>query len=222
LSSGATTTLKAIACKSGYLNSSATSSTYDSVQTYDYFAGTSGTLLSSHTDNGGNSWVQWSSGPDSTNTAVLNGSGAVSGNVSNQPSSYYNNLTPSSANYTVTGTCTSESSGSTSTICAIYGRLTTGSENGYMWQNQTGTCKLFAIAGGAFNQIGSNVSCAWGVGVGHAMGLSMNGTTITGLIDGVATAATGTDSSATAAGKAGLRMGNSSGGTPLLSQFSVQ
>jgi len=190
-------------------------------QTFDSFVGGSGTVLSNHIDNCFHGWSQWASGPDSSaNHITLDGAGnAVYVGVTNN-ASYYDLLIPSSANYTVSFNCTSTSSGSTGTICAALGRISTSAATAYEALNISGTCQLYSLVAGSLTQIGSNVSCAWNAGITHRLGLSMQGTTITLLIDGAATAAAGTDSSISATGFGGIRINDNS--ASVASQFSIQ
>jgi hypothetical protein len=203
-------TVKALASKSGFINSSVTQAGYTVYQVYDTFAGTNGATLNSHTTNdAGYSWVQYNL--DGTSLLLLNGSNAVKG-VSGSGTSYVN-MTPTSADYSVSGLCTVTTGG----ICKMEGRVSTGVATFYeaVFLNGTGV-QLYKLVSGAVTQLGSTYS---GVTTGaHTIGLSMIGTSISASVDGVPVI-TATDSTITAAGVPALSV-TSTGAT--VSGFTVQ
>jgi hypothetical protein len=185
-------------------------------QDYDIFTGTSGTALTSHTSGGGQSWAAYTAN-SSGGTLKLNGSGAVAitGASTNVYAAALDSLTPASANYKVSATCTTLVAAAYA--CTLYARTPSTSTQGYVFQCRydratSGGCVMF----NATVQIGSSYTYSGFAtnGNSHVMTLGVNGTAITGSIDGLPVV-TATDSSISAAGQAGLQVGGQpSTGTP--------
>lgn len=79
------------------------------------------------------------------------------------------------------------------------GRYVDGS-NYYMVQCLESELRLYKRVGGAFFQLGSTYSVAWTIGQDYVVALSMNGTAISALVDGVAVVPPVTDSAFSDAG----------------------
>jgi hypothetical protein len=177
-------------------------------QEYDTFISAPGTLLSAHTSDCSHTWTQWTAGLDgSTNTLQLNGGGLVLSGTG--ISSYYNSLTPSSADYTAWASCMGAGG---STACGVWGRLSTGSDNGYLVNNTLGTCTLYKVVSGTATQLGSTGSCSWVAGEFHTLALKMTGSTIAMYVDGTSITSA-TDATFASAGAAGIRGTSASNGT---------
>jgi hypothetical protein len=212
----ATSTLKAIATKVGQANSTTGSVAYvlGSYQTQDNFLGTSGTLLTAHTDLGGHTWALYSGdGASPTTPVALNGSGSIYGTGATLVSygDLLNSLTPSSANYTTSITCTLNTVGG---FVALFDRSSSGSNSGYyaVFSSQTGSPSAyvngFTLPSTALGSVNNET---WNVGDTHTLALKVNSTTVTAYLDGSATSVTGTNSTYTTAGQTGFRIsGNNS------------
>jgi hypothetical protein len=119
--------------------------------------------------------------------------------------------TPSSADYSVSATIHIKSSvGST----GVAGRISTTAKTYYCVYIEQGTGKLVLIkwVNGVLTRLGSVSASSYGIG-DHTLTLDMVGTTIRALIGGVEIL-NQTDSSITAAGKAGIR-------APVISDWNI-
>lgn len=173
------------------------------------------TTLTSHTGEVGATWTQHSS---STGTSeVITATGWLRPSAASTTSVYYASGTPTNANYTVEadlkwlGTINGSGHGP-----GIIGRVNTGATTFYMCRYSEGISfdgwQLYKFVSGTATQIGSNSSQGLTAGTTYHMKLTMNGTAIDCSVDGVSKAS-GTDSSITAAGKAGFRLFGGSGTT---------
>jgi hypothetical protein len=178
----------------------------------DSFVGTG--ALSAHADNDAFTWAIW--GPRGTISPTLNGAGKVVASAGTTYPSMYNSFTPSIANYTVHADFTVAA---TPIFGGVYGRMSVGATTAYGAFNVAGTCTLYAANAGTFTVLGTS-SCGWGVGATHTISLVMLGNQISEQVDGVVVIGPVTDSSISAAGKAGLEPGTS--GTTLISNYVVE
>ena len=196
-------------------NPFATAVTY---QMSDAFTGSG--ALTSHTADTGQTWAS-ANGSSWTQTATLNGSNKV---TVTSVSLDYASLTPSTANYTVSAGCTLGASGGG--WCDMFARLnglSSSNFNGYGCRFIQGTgMELEKWVTASNTQIGTTDTTA--TGGTHTIAIKANSTTLTCYIDGVASVtATGTDSTYSAAGAAGLALANGSGsGYTINSPFTVQ
>jgi hypothetical protein len=192
-------------------------------QSTDSFIGAAATPLSSHTDDQGHSWIQVFSGTWSP-TLTLTGANSLTTASFTTPSVYYVNFSPSSANYTVSVPCTIGSG-----WCIAWARINAPSSSnlaGYacLFGNSTGISGiyLYSVAGAAsFTQIGTTNTTA--ITGNHTVGIKTNGSTITCQLDGAdLTGATGSDSTYSTAGFAGIGLYNASGASTINGTFTVQ
>jgi len=132
----------------------------------------------------------------------------------------YSSLTPSSANYKVSvqGRQAFSTWGGQ---LGVYGRLDNTNKNAYAcFFNTNIGVQLFKYVAGTPVQLGSTAATGnWAVDSTHTLTVSMSGTTIGCQLDG-ATKVSVTDSSVTAAGKAGFRI--QSGDYIFADNFTVQ
>jgi hypothetical protein len=157
---------------------------------------------------------------------MLNGSGAAyltSGTPTTAYGDMLNSLTPSSADYTVSITCTPvTSTGST----AIFARASNAANTSYEVTMSAGAAAgvvLYKTVAGTSTPIGTSYGGPairpWNVGTAHTFSLQVNGTTITASVDGTARV-TITDSAISAVGQSGFRV---VGGTSITcTNFQVQ
>ena len=164
----------------------------------DTFAGSSGTALTAHTDNLGNTWTV-NTVDGTTGIRELTGSGQVMGASGTGGPTLYNSATPPSANYTVQFDIISVGTPGAG-FGGVWARLSSSALTGYLLQFQSGGYKLYKCVAAAFTQLGSTYTAAATTGVQ----LVVSGTTISAVIGGV-TVITATDSAVSAAGYAGIR-----------------
>lgn len=160
--------------------------------------------LSLHTGETGASWTQHSaSGTTATVTATTN---RVRTAVINLNAIYYASGVPSSSDYTVTLPMFVASQPTSGSIGPI-ARVDTATETYYHFRmNLSGGSgwQLFKFVAGVATQLGSTVLEAITNSNTYVMELVVQGTTITGKVDGV-TKVSVTDAAISAIGKAGLR-----------------
>ncbi len=176
----------------------------------DSFTGTAGTLLSSHTPEAGGGWTKWQQDNatvvlSDANRARRNGVGGIS---------YLATATPSSPDYQVTADVYVKSL-IDEDDAGVVGRFDTGNTNGsgtrYIarYSEPNGYWELRKDVNGSGALLGS-WSDTPNVGQTYSVTLDMKGSTIRMLVDGVERVSV-TDTSITAAGRGGIRLG--SGGT---------
>jgi hypothetical protein len=195
-------------------------------QTQDTFTGTTGTLVTAHTDNNSHTWAQYNSisGDPSCGSATLTGSNSATcpGLIGNYFAAI-NSLAPSSANYVTSGTFAITGSGT----AQLFARSSAVARTNYLASyanGGAGTTSLYKCVAGTCTQMGSNVSGVWSAGTPHVFALSVSGsatTTVIVTLDGV-TKISQTDSSSpiTAAGQAGFVISGAASNT--ISSFTVQ
>lgn len=163
----------------------------------DNFTGTSGTELSAYN----NLWTKhpsWASGTVSVESTRAAGNGAYAANL------YTHSASPPSANYSVSVDIYVVSADTTSNA-GVVARADTATATGYMCRYRRGTgVQLFKFNGSiTATQLGSTVAGDFAVGSTTRLLLSCQGSSIKVFKDGVEIISA-TDSSITAAGKAGL------------------
>jgi hypothetical protein len=195
-------------------------------QTQDTFTGTTGTLVTAHTDNNSHTWAQYNSisGDPSCGSATLTGSNSATcpGLIGNYFDAI-NSLAPSSANYVTSGTFAITGSGT----AQLFARSSAVARTNYLASyanGGAGTTSLYKCVAGTCNQMGSSVSGVWSAGTPHVFALSVSGsatTTVIVTLDGVIKISQ-TDSSSpiTAAGQAGFVISGAASNT--ISSFTVQ
>lgn len=178
----------------------------------DTFTGTEGDLLDAYSAN----WTKHTAG--SATTAEI-ASGRVRGTASGA-AMYYHSGSPANADYSVLADVY-EASDPTAYAVGVVGRVDTTAVTGYMARHarttasSTDAWQLYKFVAGTFTQLGSNSTDAITTGTSAQVELRMEGTTIALYKRGEATATISvTDSSVTAAGKAGIRLGFSGSNTP--------
>jgi hypothetical protein len=195
-------------------------------QAYDSFIGTSGTVITSHTSNCGQTWAYYTA-LDASSGMQLTGSSAVAASATGNNSAYMTSFTPSSANYTVSGTCNVNTTNLSIVVCGIMVRVNSTAASGYELYNLGGQCQLYKRVSGTPTQLGTNFACSWGNGSHHVLTLAVSGSSSTVLassVDGTPESnisATDSSSPITAAGTVAIRLGNSASNDSI-SGLSVQ
>jgi hypothetical protein len=175
----------------------------------DTFFGQSGVLLTDHLSESAQTWQPFPPNPPALPT-YLNGSGGVY-NTDTVGGTYIYNYAPPSANYAVEAdlVCLSEIT-DTPGVCAR--ASASASPNDlylFRYSRTAGGWQIFKTVGGTNTQIGATYAATFTVGQTKTLRFEVNGSTLTGKVDGVV-AVTATDASITATGRAGLR----TSGTP--------
>ena len=164
-----------------------------SVSVVDHFSGSTGTNLTAHPTDYGQSWLKaWNTTWGAALT--LTGSNATTNTTTSfNGGGYYVNVTPSSWDYTVTVTCTLNTSGDE---CSALGRASSSVLTFYQADFTNGQgVKLMKFVGGTATQLGTLYT---GVTSGtHTIALQMVGSQISVLVDGTQQVATQTDTSVT-------------------------
>jgi hypothetical protein len=187
-------------------------------QDYANFVGTSGTAISSYTSLCSLSFTNYTNSGVTSTIPELNGAG-LAYLASGTYGAALDTLTPSSANYTVGGTFKLTTTAVSTTQAVVFARASSGANTNYQFECApfSSVCQLYVAVAGTSTQLGTNYSFTWGSLGAHVLALQVNGTTITGSIDGTS-AISVTDSSISGAGKSGFRI------TPefAISPFTVQ
>jgi concanavalin A-like lectin/glucanase superfamily protein len=177
----------------------------------DDFTDTAGTELSSHT---GALGASWTAATDQTSSAVISPAGRLRKSAGAGYSQYVASGVPSSANYLVEADVYVASIQADDSV-ALIGRADAAGTTYYMarYITSSGVWQLLEVTAGTGATIGTptQVARTLTVGASYRVGLQMNGSTISLIVDGV-TIITGTDASPiAAAGRAGLRNGLTTG-----------
>lgn len=174
----------------------------------DTFTDVDGTALQSHVPSGGGAWVRHSS--STAGGTHLIGSNRVYSSVASSIPVHYHNHTPSTPNYLVEADVVLLTDNNSSTI-GVAGRILTNALTFYYARYTTSgdIFQLFKSIANVSTQLGTSVAHILSVGVGTRLGLDMDGTLISMLIDGEVVMSA-TDSDITAAGRAGIRSNNAS------------
>jgi lysophospholipase L1-like esterase len=171
----------------------------------DNFTNTNGTLLQAHTSTSGHTWTKTSA----ANNAVIQ-SNRLGGDGGAAATSVYRlGATPATADYTVEAVLTVATGGGHGVI----GRCNSAGTNFYLarYFQSLGQWQLFSFVSGSGTNIGT-FSEVVSVGASRTVTLSMVGTAIKVLVDGVERISV-TSSTVTAAGFAGVRMDHLTAGT---------
>ena len=180
----------------------------------DLFAGTAGTTILAHTPNIGGAWVAHTLAPNGTSLpCVLNGNGTIYNRYAGGLCLYYPTATPSTPDYSVKGKVNIKTVVADEQI-GVCGRLSTSALTFYVarFDTNTNAVRLYKSIAGTLTSLGS-YSVTWAAGETHDIELKMLGSTISVLVDGVERISV-TDTSITLAGKAGIRMYNTTAATP--------
>jgi hypothetical protein len=166
----------------------------------DDFTDTDGTALESHTADSGATWTKHTA---SATGATIN-SNKLAGNLNTTAALYYASAVPASADYAVQATVTLTTAASA--LSGIAGRMDTTAQTFYLLRYNGADYQLYKFVAGTATVIGS-YTAAESNGAVRVLKLVMFGTSIYGYVDGVLRIAV-TDSAITAAGRAGVRLGN--------------
>ena len=168
----------------------------------DTFAGTEGTELSAYNS----AWTKVTGVSGSAEIA----SGRLRASSTTSPA-YYHSGSPASADYTVSADAYYPPGGGTGAAWVV-GRVSTSANTLYGYRTLYASpqvTQLFKIVAGTVTQLGSNSSKTVSAGNSYQIKLEMAGTAIKGYWNGSTSADISvTDSSITAAGKAGVRFFN--------------
>ena len=174
----------------------------------DEFEGAAGTLITARSGAVGASWTAHAG---SSRTALLTDAGRVRKETGNGAAAYYASGVPSSANYLVEADVRVQSL-LASDAAAVTGRIDLNATGDtfylarYVVDNSR--WELLKVVNGTLTSLGTYAQTL-GAGNTYRMTLSMSGTSIAVLIDGVQRIAA-TDSSIAGAGRGGLRLGTGS------------
>lgn len=172
----------------------------------DTFTGTSGTELSAYSA----SWVRNSAASASgVNAQLANNRIRISSSSGN--AYYYHATAPASPDYSVSANVVRRSGDSGS--CGVVGRMSTSAATGYLAQHDefNAAWRLFKFIDGSYTQLGSSYLQSLTTDQPYTVKLEMIGTAIKVYVDGVERISA-TDSSITAAGRAGINV-YANGGT---------
>ena len=183
----------------------------------DNFTDTNGTAITSHTPDIGGSWTNHASFGNNFATIQSNKFQGTGVGLT----AYYCNATPGGADYTVAIDQTGGEQGSgTTNGQGPMGRIDTAAITGYWarYSPNNGGWQLFKSVAGTSTQLGATQTATLTASQVYHLVLSMVGTTISMIVDGT-TLVSVTDSSISAAGKAGIRSAQLNTGTYLLDNF---
>ena len=170
----------------------------------DSFTDTNGTLLNAHTSDSGPGWTLASA---DNNGAIQ--SNALLANGTANPTVYLYNSTPPTADYSVQAVLLIQSDSGSGVIGRADAIGTTYYQARYF--KSLNQWQLFSTVAGASTTLGTYSETVT-AGTTRTVKLTMAGTTITLLVDGVSQISV-TNSAITAAGKAGLRLTKSTSAT---------
>jgi uncharacterized repeat protein (TIGR01451 family) len=185
----------------------------DGVTAGDEFTETTGAVLSTRAGAVGASWTSVAS---QARTAVITAAGRLRKETGNGAAQYYASGVPPSADYLVEGEVRGASGLATDALGVVGRQDVSGTGQTYYaarYMVDTGRWELAKFVSGTSTLIGTGTGTGYytqniSVGVSYRVGLRMNGTSISLLVDGV-TRITATDSSISAAGRGGVRLGTS-------------
>lgn len=164
----------------------------------DNFTDTAAINLSAHTADSGSTWTLHPQTP--TGSILVSNANRIMGNLAGD-SLYYNSFVPTTANYTVKADffCVTNSGA----IVHFCGRMDTTAKTFYMCRYDGANIALYKCVAGTYTQLGSNVAGVLSAGQAYSLQLVMVGNKISVQQNGTALIAV-TDSSITAAGRAGV------------------
>jgi uncharacterized repeat protein (TIGR01451 family) len=180
----------------------------------DEFSDIAGTVLSGHTGAIGATWTVVSG---QARTAVITAAGRLRKETGSGGAQYHASAVPASANYLVRGDVYVASVLATDAIGVVGRQDISGTGQTFYLARYTVAntrWELGRVVDGALTLIGTGTGTGYytqtlAVGSTYRVGLQMNGTAISLLVDGV-TRITATDSAITAAGRGGVRFGTGS------------
>lgn len=172
----------------------------------DVFTDTDNVLLQSHTGSQGATWTRHPSYAGDAQISNANRLHASSGTTA----LYYASGSPLTADYNVAGFLRKRSA--TSGAAGIVGRASTSVDTHYLarYDDNVDEWRLYKYVTGTPTQLGSGFAQALTTDQDYWVRLEMRGTSIKVYVDGVERVAV-TDSSITAAGKAGVRFDGGAG-----------
>lgn len=171
---------------------------------FDSFTGTSGSTLAAHSGEIGATWTHKTGGAN----ARISNANRVHRSGSSGYAIEYSNATPASADYSVEADLVVMSAVTTDVI-GVIGRMNTATNTFYMarWEAADTSWNLIKYTDGSREYLDFVVGQpALGVGDSYRLELEMHGSTLNLYVNGVLTV-TATDTSLTAAGKAGIMDG---------------
>lgn len=173
----------------------------------DTLTNTAGTTLQAHTASDGGTWAKH---PVSAVDAIFSDANRIRVS-SNSFAGYTHSGTPANADYDVEATIIQRSTANA--VAGVKGRSDTTARTHYMWRynNATVRWELYILNAGSATLIGS-FSETLTIDQSYTIKLEMRGTTIKGYVDGVERASV-TNSTITAAGKAGVWVEGNTGNT---------
>lgn len=139
-----------------------------------------------------------------TDATVLTATGNVRGGSDAATSVYYRSETPQSADYDVQADCSTTQAGNSRS--GVVGRCDTAAQTFYYLylDSSTGQLTMAKAVAGVFTGIGTPYAIpSYAHNTPYTIRLNMTGTSLTGYLNGVSRI-TATDSSISAAGKAGI------------------
>jgi hypothetical protein len=179
----------------------------------DTFTGTATTTLQTHTGEIAATWTKHSM--SGTTDAVITANGRIRKNGNTAGAAYYASAVPASADYTVEADVVMASSLSND-IVGVVGRLNTAVNSGTFYSAlYDASSQRWILAGtvsGTRSALATSGIQALTVGTTYRLGLSMTGSTLVLLVNGVQQLSV-VDTSISAAGKAGIVMGGFSQNT---------
>lgn len=178
---------------------------------YDSYTGTSGEALNVHTGELGATWTQ------TTASIADGGTSNVSSNqlrpATFHLTEYYASGVPASADYDVSGTVVKFGASDGSAV-AVCGRMSTSAQTYYRLQyygaGGSGALALEKYVNGSYTSLGTYAEPTFTLDETRVIKLEMRGTTLKGYVGGVERISV-TDSSITAAGRAGVTLYNGGG-----------
>jgi len=188
------------------LGETATPSAFSS----DTFTGSSGTTLASHTGEVGGTWTQYTGA--GTTPALLTDANRVRKSATTGYAAYYSSGVPASADYTVQADVVVKSILSQDSA-GVIGRASTAAQTYYVARYNTSQTRweLAKVVSGTTTVLGSS-SQTLTVGATYTVRLEMLGSALRVYVNG-ASVITASDSSITAAGRAGIQLGYSGAGS---------
>jgi hypothetical protein len=192
----------------------------------DEFTGATGTLLSAHTGALGASWTAVSGQP---RTAMISSAGRLRREAGAGPAQYYASALPSSANYLVQADVYGLSGVAGDAVGVIGRQDISGTGQSFYLARylvDSGMWTLGKVINGTLTPIGTGTGAGYytqniSVGTTYRLGLRMNGSAISLLVDGVARI-TATDAAITTPGGAGVRLGLSTSTAPVSDTTGLQ
>lgn len=191
------------------------------------FVGTAGTAISSYTTAAGKTFALYTlNGTTPQSIPLLTGTGQaiVAAGTTATFGDVLDSLTPSSTDYTVSGSFTYLNATGTP-LLGLFSRASSGANTQYILQCNISAqvCDMYRVVAGSVTQIGGNVALSWTVGSNHTLALSITGTTnpvILATADGTTLFSATDTGGISTAGQAGFRI--TGGSSMQVTNFIVQ